>query len=621
MPRQHKSELVLTAKDKTRATLKGVENNFSRLDGIVGKFGIGLGSLAGATGFGAIITAQARGAKQALTYADALNVPIERLTAMQFAFNEVGIGSDKTGDILKDVAEKIGDAFRNGGGEAKEALDSLNLSIEDMARLSPDQQLLEIGKALATVGTQGEKIQVLEALGNDAALLLPLLDDNARELERLIDLSDETGNTLTRIEAEKLNEVNKATKALSAEFEGLTQELTVRAAPALTDFINLIRTEIPKAVNFAQPAFDGIGRDIFNLWELLNPSDVSSSTGLEEALARQSKLADDLSFAQHVGNEIAIEDLKKQLDRQNLLVDSLERQKKILEENDLRASLPVPEALTFTPTVGSVGPRDADSDAEAKANDKLSRQMEREAKRLEALRAQQAEALQNEFAQLGDSLKSEEQLIAESHLTRQQIINEAELAGIESIIPFNDLRLQLAEDHERQLTEITVRNLKARDKFQLLSAKNQTKQVLGELVNLTAGVAQHNKALFNINKVAGIAQATINTYEGVSKTLSAYPQPLAGILAATHLAAGLATVDAISSTSFGGGGSAPSLAGSGGGSETINTVPVNPQGQQDQQAPRELVITIAGDGPFRDMVVQAIESADADDEIRIVSNG
>jgi len=627
MATQHKSELVLTAKDKTRATLKGVEKNFGQLDGLVSKLGFGFASLAGATGIGAVITAQARGAKQTLAYADALGVSTEALSAWQFAGQSVGLESDKIADIMKDSAEKIGDAFRNNAGEAKDALNSLNLSIKDMAQLSPDKQLLKIAESLGQVSTQGEKVQILESLGNDASLLLPLLKDNGAELKRMIALSDETGKTLTRIEAEKLNEVNLATQELSAQFEGLTQELTTAAAPALVTVINLIRTSIPEAISFAQPAFEGIGKDILHLWEYLNPSEVTGTTSLEDALARQKKLADELSFAQHAGNDVAEARYKKQLDSQNLLVDSLQRQKKILEEMSSRKPINIPEPISVGDSVGGRDLSAADKAMAEKAKEQKARELERQAERLVELQAQQREALQNKFSLLDDSLKSEEQLIAESQIARQQIIQDAELAGIESIVPYNELRIQVAQEYEDKITALTLKNLSAREKFQKLSAKNQTKQVLGELINMTQGVAQHNKTMFNINKIAGIANATISTYEGVTKTLAAYPQPLAGILAATHLAAGLAQVSAIQSTSFGGGaGSAPSLAGSGGGSSTVNTVPVNPSSsQQSQPQGQQITINIAGsaigDENVRQVIIEAVETAQSNDEIRILANG
>jgi hypothetical protein len=107
-----------------------------------------------------------------------------------------------------------------------------------------------------------------------------------------------------------------------------------------------------------------------------------------------------------------------------------------------------------------------------------------------------------------------------------------------------------------------ARGEEERAKFRHKSGQAQVKQVVGQLVQMTQGVAQHNKAMFEINKVAGIASAIVNTYVGASRALREYPPPLSFAMAAAQVAAGMAQVAAIKSTSFGAGG-APSLAASG----------------------------------------------------------
>jgi hypothetical protein len=70
--------------------------------------------------------------------------------------------------------------------------------------------------------------------------------------------------------------------------------------------------------------------------------------------------------------------------------------------------------------------------------------------------------------------------------------------------------------------------------------------------------------MFKINKVAAIANAVINTAQGVTKSLAEYPYPINIAFAALTAAAGLAQINAIKSQSFqgGGGGTTPSAAGS-----------------------------------------------------------
>lgn len=95
--------------------------------------------------------------------------------------------------------------------------------------------------------------------------------------------------------------------------------------------------------------------------------------------------------------------------------------------------------------------------------------------------------------------------------------------------------------------------------------------------SLTGGLAQ----LFSKNKAIAIANATVNTFEAVTKALSAYPPPLSYIAAAGALAAGLAQVANIrKTTSSGGGGGAGSGSAGGGGAAP----------QAPTQAPRQVIV-------------------------------
>ena len=109
---------------------------------------------------------------------------------------------------------------------------------------------------------------------------------------------------------------------------------------------------------------------------------------------------------------------------------------------------------------------------------------------------------------------------------------------------------------------------KAAKKAQLDAELNMAKSALGtlsELADLFAGDSERSqKKAFNIKKVAAIAQATIDTYQGAA---SAFAQTPGGVViksvaAGIATAAGLTRVAAIAKTKFQGGGS------TGGGSST-----------------------------------------------------
>ena len=138
-----------------------------------------------ATAFGAgSIIQQAGLIADTDTLAKSIGVATGELQAWDYAAQQAGLSQGQIGDILKDVAERIGEFSSEGTGEAAALFENLNLQVEEMRRLSPDQQLLKIAGAISELN-RNEQISYLEKMGNDATRLLPLLENNAAGLNAL----------------------------------------------------------------------------------------------------------------------------------------------------------------------------------------------------------------------------------------------------------------------------------------------------------------------------------------------------------------------------------------------------------------------------------------------------
>ena len=195
----------ITANDRTAAAFKSVEKSLKELGGTAIKAGAVAGTAIAGTGIAiaGLTLIAAKNAKEMTSYSHAIGIGVEELSAWGYASETVSVSQEKLNDILKDTTEKIGDAYLNNGGEAVEILKRLNLSAKDMAALSPDQQLLKIAEGLESVGTQSEKVVILESLASDASLLLPLLDNNAGKLKELTKEAHEMGISLNSVDAAK----------------------------------------------------------------------------------------------------------------------------------------------------------------------------------------------------------------------------------------------------------------------------------------------------------------------------------------------------------------------------------------------------------------------------------
>jgi hypothetical protein len=130
------------------------------------------------------------------------------------------------------------------------------------------------------------------------------------------------------------------------------------------------------------------------------------------------------------------------------------------------------------------------------------------------------------------------------------------------------LREQLEADHQAKLGSLEAQGAQQRFKLEQMTLREQASFYFGTLASITAAGAQHNRTLFELNKVASIANAVISTYEGATKALS-WGWPLGPIFAGIITAAGAANIAVIAGTQFGSGTSAPSI----GGGTAIPTTP------------------------------------------------
>ncbi|MDO0945912.1 hypothetical protein [Chromohalobacter israelensis] len=196
---------------------------WDRATGIMKTAAIGAGALT--TGLAALAVQQTRSVVQADNQAKALGIATGQLQAMQYAAGTVGIEHDKMGDILKDVSDKIGDAYANGGGEAIDVINNLGLSAERLVQMDPAEQLMTIGSSLDQLQSQSERVTALEAISDNAALLLPLLEDNNAEFRRLSQQAYDRDIAIPDDEIQTYRDAYEAVYEMRGAAEGLFNTL------------------------------------------------------------------------------------------------------------------------------------------------------------------------------------------------------------------------------------------------------------------------------------------------------------------------------------------------------------------------------------------------------------
>lgn len=172
----------------------------------------------------------------------------------------VGVEMEKAADIIKDVNDKVGDFIATGAGPMQDFFENVapqvGVTAEQFARLSgPEALQLYVNSLERANLSQAEMTFYMEALANDATVLLPLLRNNGREMKNYADEAQRAG----RIQSEETvdgardlkNEMDELSQTISSqlteavidnkdELLALVNFVTDTAIPAISSLINTI---------------------------------------------------------------------------------------------------------------------------------------------------------------------------------------------------------------------------------------------------------------------------------------------------------------------------------------------------------------------------------------------
>ena len=190
--------------------------------------------------------------------ADRIGDTTEAVSGLQHAAELTGAGTALLNQSLDVMSKRIGEAA-GGTGEAKQALEQLNLSVEDLLRLKPSDQFKVIAERIKGLATQAEKAAVVSDLFSRAGLKLAnTLELGEDGLRKTAEEATKLGLTFNRIDASKVEAANDSVTRLQAVFLGAARVIAIVLAPivdlAASKLINL-GTEGEGSANRIRSAF------------------------------------------------------------------------------------------------------------------------------------------------------------------------------------------------------------------------------------------------------------------------------------------------------------------------------------------------------------------------------
>lgn len=176
----------------------GVASRIGSLNSLLGGTG-GLVAFTGGAvlGLGALTTAalassmaHAQSYKELKIYAGVAGVTTREMQLLSGATSSVNISTEKFGDIIKDVQDKIGDFVATGGGEFANVIDvlgdRLGYTALELQKMSGPDALEAVAHSMEQANIpMDQQIFLMESIANDASRLLPLYANMSAELNNM----------------------------------------------------------------------------------------------------------------------------------------------------------------------------------------------------------------------------------------------------------------------------------------------------------------------------------------------------------------------------------------------------------------------------------------------------
>jgi hypothetical protein len=483
-----------------------------------------------------------------------VGVPVAQLSALGHAAELSGASVDDLGKAFRNFARNAQSAAR-GPNDFSRSLDAIGVSWReaDGQFRQADQVMMDVADRFAAMEDgAGKTALAMRIFGEERGpKLVSFLNAGSAGLAEMTAEAERLGLVIGTKAAQQAERFNDNMDRVGKQVTGFSNALTERVTPAL----NLM---IEKFLEWTKEGsvLRGMAENIANVFNNIVAAGLQAASTISAVWARMKLFADNVSgiFSESMAERQA---RIREVDA-GILADQKETAAEI-------ASLWSEVAAT---KAGALGAGAAGGDAGGGAGGAgleepplvISSKAE-----TEALRLRNQAIAEGKF--LMESLRTpQEAMIAE-----QERINELMRVGAID-----------ARTYGRAMAQASA-----------FSARN--------MESLAGTVSSALGSIFGESKGVAIAQALINTYQGISKAIATYPPPMSGIMAAVQAAAGFAQVAAIRRTTKSGGGSGGSAGASAGAGAAA--APAQPQ----QMA----TINLHGERFGRDQVRGLIEQLNA----------
>jgi hypothetical protein len=236
--------ITISAKDQTRAAFAKVTKALNVLRKSVFNLKTGIGGLIGVGGFVALARAGLKSIDNIGKLSRTLGMTTEQIGTLQHMANLGGTSLDTFARAARNLNKGALDFVTKGTGEAKDAFEALNISVDDVNATGDDQ--------IALMGMIADKLNVLEPgvtktalamklFGSRAVEILPALEQGSAGIKAMAAEATELGATLDKDGVAQVEAANDAIARLGTIFTSIRNKILIGVAPVIEKLATILK--------------------------------------------------------------------------------------------------------------------------------------------------------------------------------------------------------------------------------------------------------------------------------------------------------------------------------------------------------------------------------------------
>ena len=196
----------------------------------------------------------ANSARDIERFSQVSNTSTDDFQRMAAGARHVGIQQEKLADIFKDVNDRVGDFNATGAGPMADFFENIapkvGVTADQFARLSGPEALQLYVSSLEKAGVnQQDMTFYLEAMASDASLLIPLLAEGGTEMRRLGDAAAQAGAIMDKDAIAAAKKYNEQLTTLKDGLTGAGNAIGSAMMPVMLELVGAINEHVVPAIS------------------------------------------------------------------------------------------------------------------------------------------------------------------------------------------------------------------------------------------------------------------------------------------------------------------------------------------------------------------------------------